>query len=53
MGRWAQLEAIERGASGPVETIMLEGCGHAPHAEQTEIVLAAMAGFIARLAPSP
>jgi pimeloyl-ACP methyl ester carboxylesterase len=52
-GTVAQLEAIERGASGPVETMMLAGCGHASHAEQAEVVLAAMAGFIARLASSP
>ena len=44
----AQLEAIERGTGGPVETNMLAGCGHAPHAEQPEIVRAAMAEFIAR-----
>jgi pimeloyl-ACP methyl ester carboxylesterase len=50
-GTAAQLEAIERGVSGPVETMMLAGCGHAPHAEQPEIVLAAMAGFIGALRP--
>jgi pimeloyl-ACP methyl ester carboxylesterase len=50
-GTAAQLEAIERGASGPVETMMLAGCGHAPHAEQPEIVLAAMARFIGALRP--
>jgi pimeloyl-ACP methyl ester carboxylesterase len=45
-GTAAQLEAIERRASGPVETMMLASCGHAPHAEQPEVVLAAMARFI-------
>jgi pimeloyl-ACP methyl ester carboxylesterase len=48
-GTAAQLEAIARGTSGPVETMMLAGCGHAPHAEQPEIVLEAMAGFIGGL----
>jgi pimeloyl-ACP methyl ester carboxylesterase len=48
-GTAAQLEAIARGASGPVETRMLAGCGHAPHAEQPEIVLEAMEGFIGAL----
>jgi pimeloyl-ACP methyl ester carboxylesterase len=52
-GTAAQLEAIERWAGGPVETIMLAGCGHAPHAEQPEIVLAAMARFIGAVHPSP
>jgi pimeloyl-ACP methyl ester carboxylesterase len=50
-GTAAQLEAIERGASGPVKTMMLAGCGHAPHAEQPEIVLPAMVRFIATLPP--
>jgi pimeloyl-ACP methyl ester carboxylesterase len=31
--------------------MMLAGCGHAPHAEQPELVLAAMAGFIGALWP--
>jgi pimeloyl-ACP methyl ester carboxylesterase len=51
-GTAAQLEAIARGASGPVKTIMLARCGHAPHGEQPEIVLAAMARFIRALAPT-
>jgi hypothetical protein len=34
-----------------VETMMLAGCGHAPHAEQSEIVLAAMVQFIGALRP--
>lgn len=50
-GTAAQLEAIERGASGPVKRMMLAGCGHAPHAEQPEIVLPAMVRFIATLPP--
>ena len=50
-GTAAQLEAIERGAGGPVETMMLANCGHAPHAEQPEIVLAAMTRFIGALRP--
>jgi pimeloyl-ACP methyl ester carboxylesterase len=48
-GTAAQLEAIERGASGPVETMLLPRFGHAPHAEQPETVLAAMAKFITGL----
>jgi pimeloyl-ACP methyl ester carboxylesterase len=50
-GTAAQLAAIKRGASGGVERLMLAGCGHAPHAEQAEIVLAAMARFIGALRP--
>jgi hypothetical protein len=31
--------------------MMLAGCGHAPHAEQPEIVLVAMSRFIGALRP--
>jgi pimeloyl-ACP methyl ester carboxylesterase len=46
-GTVGQVEAIQRGTSGPVETLILEGCGHAPHAERPEEVLDAMAAFVA------
>jgi pimeloyl-ACP methyl ester carboxylesterase len=45
-GTTAQSEAIARQASGPVETLVLPGCGHSPHREQPETVLAAMARFV-------
>jgi pimeloyl-ACP methyl ester carboxylesterase len=48
-GTVAQVEAIQRGISGPVETLALQGCGHAPHAERPEEVLDAMARFVAAL----
>lgn len=48
-GTLAQVEAIQRGISGPVETLALQGCGHAPHAERPEEVLDAMARFVAAL----
>ena len=48
-GTWRQVEAIERQSGGPVEAIALPGCGHSPHREHPERVLAAMAGFIDRL----
>jgi pimeloyl-ACP methyl ester carboxylesterase len=48
-GTQAQVEAIQRGTSGPVKPLMLLGCGHTPHAERPEEVLDVMAQFIAAL----
>ncbi len=44
-GTVRQVEAIERGSGGPVERLMLDGCGHAPHRERRERTLAAMEEF--------
>ena len=48
-GTLAQVEAIQRGTRGLVQALMLQGCGHAPHAERPEEVLDVMARFIAAL----
>lgn len=45
-GTAAQLRAIERGAGGPVETLLLPGCGHSPHRERPQEVIAAAARFV-------
>lgn len=45
-GTWAHVECIERRATGPVETLRISRCGHAPHAEQRDAVLPVMARFI-------
>lgn len=47
-GTWAQIEAIERQVRAPVETLRVERCGHAPHRDHPEEVLAAMAAFVRR-----
>jgi pimeloyl-ACP methyl ester carboxylesterase len=47
-GTLAQIDAIERGVSGPFERLVLADCGHSPHREQEQATLAAMASFIAR-----
>ncbi len=47
-GTLAQLEAIERGVSGPVERLIVPG-GHTPHLEQPDAVLDAVARFIVEL----
>ncbi|MGH6949049.1 MAG: alpha/beta fold hydrolase [Kiloniellales bacterium] len=54
-GTRAQVEAIAAGVSGPAEILWLEGCGHSPHREREQEVLAASSAFLARqgLARSP
>ena len=47
-GTKAQVEAIAQQSGAAVEVDMLPDCGHSPHRDQPEKVLAAMAGFIAR-----
>lgn len=51
-GTIKQVEAIERGLSGPVERLMLPDCRHAVYRDQPEATLDAIARFSARcLAP--
>jgi pimeloyl-ACP methyl ester carboxylesterase len=45
-GSWAHVQSIERHSRGPVQTLLVPRCGHAPHAEQRDVVLPAMARFI-------
>ena len=45
-GTTEQVRRIAAGVAGPVETKLLAGCGHAPHRDQPEAVLAAMARFV-------
>lgn len=51
-GTLAQLEAIERGVSGRVERLVIEGAGHAPHLDARADVVAAIAGFVGALSSS-
>ena len=46
-GTVAQVDAIERGASGPVERLVLEGCGHSPHLECGPETLRVVTHFLA------
>ncbi len=48
-GTIAQVEAIREKLGAPCETLLLPDCGHAPHRDQPERTLAAMADFIRRL----
>jgi pimeloyl-ACP methyl ester carboxylesterase len=49
-GSAAQLDAIAAQVAGPVETLLLPDCKHAPHRDQPEATLIAMTRFIAALA---
>ncbi|TDE36067.1 alpha/beta fold hydrolase [Antarcticimicrobium sediminis] len=48
-GTLAQIEEIESRSYAPVDTVILEDCKHAPHQEQSEQTLDAVAEFTARL----
>jgi pimeloyl-ACP methyl ester carboxylesterase len=48
-GTLSQLDAIERGVSGPVERLVLANCKHSPHRDQEAATLDAMARFIERI----
>ena len=45
-GTIAQVEAITVGVSGPVERVLIPGCGHNPHLQAGERVLSEMKRFI-------
>ena len=47
-GSKAQVSLVAELTCGPVETLLLPGCGHQPHLERREAVSAAVAGFLAR-----
>jgi pimeloyl-ACP methyl ester carboxylesterase len=48
-GSPAQLTQISENAAGPVETLLLPGCGHAPHLERREAAIGAVTDFLTRL----
>jgi pimeloyl-ACP methyl ester carboxylesterase len=45
-GTARQLDAVAAGCAGPVRTLRLAGCGHAPHRDRPEDVLAAAGAFL-------
>lgn len=45
-GTVAQLDAIARGVRGPCQTLLLADCRHAPHLEQPQATLDAVARFL-------
>jgi len=48
-GTVAQVNAIRHQSGAAVEVLMLPDCGHSPHRDQPEKVLAAMQAFVAKL----
>lgn len=48
-GTQAQVDTIVRGVSGPVESLIVPDCGHAPHIQARDTVLTRMTGFIESL----
>jgi hypothetical protein len=46
----AQVQAIARQSRGPVEILPLAECRHSPQRDQAEAVVAAIAGFVDRIA---
>lgn len=48
-GTLAQVHAIERQVAGPVETMLVEGAGHAPFRDAPDRVHARIAQFVARI----
>ncbi len=52
-GTAAQISAIADNVSGPVQTLMIADCGHAPHHEAPDQVQSAMVAFIRMCANRP
>jgi pimeloyl-ACP methyl ester carboxylesterase len=50
-GTRRQLDAIAAACPGPVETLLLPGCGHSPHRDRPQETLRAIAAFVRRLVP--
>lgn len=48
-GTLAQIDVIEERAYSPVDMVVIDNCKHAPHLDQPEAVLAAVAEFTERL----
>lgn len=48
-GTLRQLDSLAHGVAGPVEQLILPGCGHAPHKERPEQTRTKMAAFIGQV----
>lgn len=48
-GTMGQLAAIRDRAGGPIDTLMLAGCGHSPHRDRPDLTLDAIARFVKNL----
>ncbi|HEY0038777.1 MAG TPA: alpha/beta hydrolase [Longimicrobium sp.] len=52
-GTWAQVESIQRLSGGSVDALRTADCGHAPHVQHPDVVIAAAARFVHELFPAP
>ena len=52
-GSRSQVDSIAEGCGGPTQAELIPDCGHSPHHEQAEEVLALMTAFISSLAAAP
>jgi pimeloyl-ACP methyl ester carboxylesterase len=50
-GTPAQVEAIIRGVTGLVESVLIPGCAHVPHHQAPDVVLDLIEGFVRRHVP--
>ena len=48
-GTLAQIEDIESRVYSPLETLVLDGCGHSPHIERPDAVIEGVGDFVGRL----
>ncbi|RME33323.1 MAG: alpha/beta hydrolase, partial [Deltaproteobacteria bacterium] len=47
-GTARQVDAIAAACSGPVETLLMDGCGHVPHFQAREVWLDKVKDFVSR-----
>jgi pimeloyl-ACP methyl ester carboxylesterase len=52
-GTRAQIEAVVRQLSSPVESILIERCAHSPHVDQADVTLQAIARFVEKIVSRP
>jgi len=51
-GSPAQIQAVVSRVQGPVESLLIPSCGHSPHSQARELVLAHMATFLRKFSVS-
>ncbi|HEY7770764.1 alpha/beta hydrolase [Longimicrobium sp.] len=52
-GTWAQVESIQRQSGGSVDVLRIADCGHAPHVQHPDAVIAEAVRFVHELLPAP
>ena len=45
-GTWQQVQRIQKGCLGAVQTVLLDNCGHSPHREQQQVTLDLTVAFL-------